>query len=113
MTDVIVGPNDIDAGAAGDVNLDAGRFFPGVDRYRHKKATVHSLPLNVWKGKKAGGGDAGQDSDALRVSECVHGIVQRRWLLSRASSRMRMTFSACCGLTASSARPSIASRTLA
>src|SRR5260370_24383132 len=52
------------------------------------------------------------DSDAPRASETGNGIRQPRLLLSRASSKIRMTLRACCGLTARSARPSRAARTL-
>jgi len=47
VTDVIVGPDDIDAHTVGDVNFDAGRLFPRVDRYGHKKRTVPSLQSKV------------------------------------------------------------------
>lgn len=37
MAGVIVGPDDVYAGAGGDVNLDAGRFSAGVDGYGHQQ----------------------------------------------------------------------------
>src|SRR6266478_9884222 len=51
--------------------------------------------------------------DSKRESAHHHGIVQRFWLLARASSSKRITFNAYSGVTAGPASPKRASRTFA
>src|SRR5437764_4517523 len=88
------------------------RVAPGVlfDYTRCPSARGQDLTQRT-----AGGTEVAEKNGAYIadfVAGC-HGIVHRRALLSRPSSRTRITLRACSGVTASSARPSSASRILA
>src|SRR5213078_641372 len=91
-----------DAGPRGCV----GEVGPGAGRPSKASTSIRVSKLTV----TAGGVPVMMQRYRLYV-DALHGRTQRRWLLVTASSRPRITFRACSGVTTSCAFPRMASRT--